>query len=42
MPPIVGIGGQIGQAVGAKVDLVPDSALRPDLRGRVLGRAAAW
>lgn len=29
------------EAIGAPVDLVPDAALRPDLRGRVLAEAVA-
>lgn len=28
-------------AIGAPVDLVPDTAIRPDLRERVLGEAVA-
>lgn len=32
---------RVSEAVGAKVDLVPDTAIRPALRDRVLGEAVA-
>jgi predicted nucleotidyltransferase len=32
---------RLGDAIGARVDLVPDSAIRPDLRERVLAEAVA-
>lgn len=32
---------RLGDAIGARVDLVPDSAIRPDIRERVLAEAVA-
>lgn len=32
---------QLGAAIGAQVDLVPDTAIRPELRDRVLAEAVA-
>jgi uncharacterized protein len=33
--------GRLAEVIGAQVDLVPDAALRPDLRERVLAEAVA-